>query len=268
MSRDRPAPDDDVRRLLAEVRHVDPVPDDVAARLAGVLDDLAAGAAGAGGASAPGDEGGRAGDGASVVALPSAKRRRRRRVAVLAAAASVVAAVGIAQALRDGVGTDGASSATSAASDTATQDRSGPVDRGAETDSAGTTAQAPGGGTLLRAEPRSAARSRQAPLLLSADPPPVRADRFVRDVRRVRTLTRAAAGRVGDLGALPQPLGGTQPRCRVRPGISGAAGRGVAVEYDGAPAVLLLRPPAGDSQVVDLLQCGTGRVLRSLTLSR
>ncbi len=265
MSRDRPAPDDDaVRRLLAEVRHVEPVPDDVVARLDGVLDELAAGT---GRASAREDEGGSARDGATVVALPSA-RRRRRRVAVLAAAASVVAALGIAQALRDGSGTDAASSETSAASGGAAQGRRAPVDRAAEGDSSAGTAQAPGGGRALRDAPEAADAPRQPPLLLRAGPPSIRADRFARDVRRVRTLTRRQAERVAVQDTLPRALGGTELRCQVRQDGSGAAGRGVAVEYDGAPAVLLLRPPAGDSQVVDLLQCGTGQVLRSLTLPR
>ena len=40
----------------------------------------------------------------------------------------------------------------------------------------------------------------------------------------------------------------------------------VAVVYDGSPAVLVLRPVEGATQVAALLQCGTGEVLRSVTL--
>jgi hypothetical protein len=40
----------------------------------------------------------------------------------------------------------------------------------------------------------------------------------------------------------------------------------VAVRYSGVPAVLAFRPPAGDTQVVDLLECGTAAILRSVTL--
>lgn len=88
---DDPAPDEpdspdspeiaDVRRLLAEGRHDEPMPADVAAR----LDDVIAGLA----------ERPRAADGASVV--PIGSRRRRRAVAGwLTAAAAVVAAFVIA----------------------------------------------------------------------------------------------------------------------------------------------------------------------------
>jgi hypothetical protein len=44
------------------------------------------------------------------------------------------------------------------------------------------------------------------------------------------------------------------------------AGTAVAVLYDGEPAVLVLRPVEGSTQVAALLQCGTGEVLRSVTL--
>ena len=40
----------------------------------------------------------------------------------------------------------------------------------------------------------------------------------------------------------------------------------VPVLYDEMPAVLAYRPPTDDAQVVDLLQCGTGDVLRTTTL--
>jgi hypothetical protein len=45
-------------------------------------------------------------------------------------------------------------------------------------------------------------------------------------------------------------------------------GRGVlvGVRYDGAPAFVRFLEPMGDSQVVEVLQCGTGEVVRSTTL--
>jgi len=45
-------------------------------------------------------------------------------------------------------------------------------------------------------------------------------------------------------------------------------GRGilVGVRYDGTPAFVAFREPMGDSQVVEVLQCGTGDLLRSTTL--
>lgn len=45
-------------------------------------------------------------------------------------------------------------------------------------------------------------------------------------------------------------------------------GRGylLGAEYAGAPAVVAFRRPAGSTQVAEVLQCGTGTVLRSITL--
>jgi len=40
----------------------------------------------------------------------------------------------------------------------------------------------------------------------------------------------------------------------------------VGVQYDDAPAFVAFREPMGSSQVVEVLQCGTGDVLRSTTL--
>ncbi len=40
----------------------------------------------------------------------------------------------------------------------------------------------------------------------------------------------------------------------------------VGVTYDGDPAYVAFREPMGDSQVVEVLQCGTGDLLRSTTL--
>ena len=44
-------------------------------------------------------------------------------------------------------------------------------------------------------------------------------------------------------------------------------GKLMAVRYNGMPAVLAYRPPKGDTQVVDLLQCGSGDLMRSTTIS-
>ncbi|UMG94194.1 hypothetical protein [Nocardioides sp. TF02-7] len=41
----------------------------------------------------------------------------------------------------------------------------------------------------------------------------------------------------------------------------------VAVRYDGRPALVAFREPMGRSQVVEVLQCGTGEVLRSVTIA-
>ena len=96
-------------------------------------------------------------------------------------------------------------------------------------------------------------------------------DDFTRDAGRVQRRVGAA------------PLAASAPQDgkafsldraapRVRRAWEGCApvewGEGVAVAvlYEAGPAVLVLRPPDGESQVVDLLQCGTGETLRSVTL--
>jgi len=68
---------DDVRRALAEARHTDPIPADVAARLDRVLDDL-------------GDERSAATESAHSVVSLEARRRRRHATRMLVAAAAVV----------------------------------------------------------------------------------------------------------------------------------------------------------------------------------
>ncbi|WP_395690333.1 hypothetical protein [Nocardioides sp.] len=71
--------DEQVCRLLAEARHEDPIPPDVAARLDGVLADLRSDR------PVP----------SSVADLAAARRRRRAGVLLAAAAAVVVAGVGV-----------------------------------------------------------------------------------------------------------------------------------------------------------------------------
>jgi hypothetical protein len=41
----------------------------------------------------------------------------------------------------------------------------------------------------------------------------------------------------------------------------------LAATYDAAAAALVLRPPTGDTQVVDLYLCGQDTPLRSITLT-
>ncbi|HEU5036107.1 MAG TPA: hypothetical protein VFT70_03825 [Nocardioides sp.] len=103
-----PRPDDDrLRRLLADARHTEPMPPDVAARMDGVLADL--------GADRPVR--------ATVTDLASVRRRRRVRTLLVAAAAVVVAGIGIDQ-VRDGIGSTSDSSADTSA-DTSADDAAG-----------------------------------------------------------------------------------------------------------------------------------------------
>ena len=91
--------DDEIRRLLAEARHTEPIPPDVAGRLDGVLADLRA--------ERPVR--------ANVTDLAAARRRRRVRTLLVAAAAVVVVGVGVDQ-VRDwspGAGSDSSGSSAS-----------------------------------------------------------------------------------------------------------------------------------------------------------
>ena len=96
-------------------------------------------------------------------------------------------------------------------------------------------------------------------------------DDFTRDAGRVQRRVGAA------------PLAASAPQDgkafsldraapRVRRAWEGCApvdfgeGTAVAVVYEGDPAILVFRPATGSSQVVELLQCGTGATQRSVTL--
>lgn len=287
MSSDQPLPSSDeaaLRRLLAEARHDEPVPADVAARIDRALGDAAAH------------------DAAVVRAGPvglapvASSRRRRVRVLLAAAAAVAVAGVGAEQVLRQGGSEPAASSVSGAASgaqDSSEQvrrdrgpahgtsgaqsvqgDATGPADPGGATGyaqggRAGSAASGapgpgpgPGPGGSVTVRPR-ASRSSIPPLgtlELLGGPPRVRASSFPRDVREVRRralgVARSAGGRALDAAAFACEPAAWGP------------GRTIAVRYSGTPAVLVLRPPTGESQVVDLLRCGTAEVVRSITLPR
>lgn len=249
-----------VRRLLAGAKAEEPTPPDVVRRLDLVLDGLAA----EGAIQAP------AGDPA-VVALAS---RRRRRVASLlvAAAAVFVAATGINQVLGDSEAGDTPVTASDsvAVPEGTTQEAPDRTSAGSAGDSLkdfadadsflvpsdserGNTMELPqataevapyairlGGGGLNEAAER---------VLRAAEGAPVGKSGYVdlTDVRLGRGLSR-----VEEFGCTPAGWG---------------PGRLVPVLYKGTPNVLALREPEGNTQVVELLQCGTAEVVRSLTLT-
>lgn len=267
----------DVRRLLAEARHTDPMPDLVAARLDRVLAQLADG------------------DGShDPVRVDELASRRRRRASTLLVAATAIVAVGV------GLGqvVDRAGGGGGSADSAVTADGAAPRDSAAEkapTASARTYA--------LDGAPRP-----------HGVLPEVRSRRFTTDVRRagmaagVRLhsgLLQQTADQVlqlySDAIGVPQPAPGASTPHTDSPqggddnaasndmaatasgagpasGTAGVAydckpapygpGRKVAVLYDGDPAVLVFRHPTGDTRIVDLLECGTGDVLRSVTLAR
>ena len=114
--------DDRIRRLLADARHDEPIPPDVAGRLDGVLADLRA------------DRPVRA----TVTDLAAARRRRRARTLLVAAAAVVVAGIGIDQ-LR-GSSLSGSTSDSSAGGSVSVREQPAPQDNA---DGGGAEASAP-----------------------------------------------------------------------------------------------------------------------------
>jgi hypothetical protein len=196
-------PDEElVRRLLAEARHDEPMPADVAARLEGVLDDLAA-------ERRPAD-----------VPVPPRRvhdaRRRRRWAVGLVAAAAAVAAIALVPRISltsgDGAGSNASSS-----------------------DAGGASSKA-----------------------VRGEVPEVRRETLAADVRRtVRGLRVPGAGL-----AAPSPA----PQDFTCADADWGPGNATPVRLDGRAAMLVLRPATGRRQVADVLECGTARVIASVTV--
>ena len=234
-----PEQEREVRRLLADARHTEPMPVDVSARLDRVLADLATQDTDHAepDTSVP----------ATVVSLTS--RRRRRAASLLVAAAAVVAVgVGIDQ-LTHLAGTGGSASSDSAATSDV---GSGSGRSSLKPENRGST---PGNDQLGSDSPNAAqAGPRLLPLARAV---PLRSGHFARDVARARRLTHER-NVYGDLDTRHHGFTCTP----------GDWGRGtfVPVRYDGRRGVLAFRAVNGDTQVVDLYGCGSSQVLRSITL--
>jgi hypothetical protein len=215
-----------LRRLLADARHTDPMPDDVVARLDRVLSGLA-------------EEPVRS---ATVVRL--AERRRTATRWLVAAAAVVVLGVGGSQ-LLDGLGGVGMDATSSADEEPAAESAEEPRDGAATGDSS------PGG----EAEPQESSDPRRLAK--------VRVEAFADDTEALRDGVTASdydlpnASRADDFAELADV---------VCPTGAWGAGRYVAVRYAGDPGWIVFRRPQGDTQVADLFLCGSELASRSLTL--
>ena len=240
-----PEQEADVRRLLAEARATEPVPPEVAARLDRVLVELA-------------EE--RDGVEPTPIRHVVAPAWRRRRATVLLAAAAAVVAIGVGLGQLDGFqgsDDDGGGATDSAVS--AQREESADRDGGDEA----------GGQAPNEAVPDDSASDLSSP---PSKPTPigrVRDDSFTADANQLRRAfpDDAADGRfvrlVGD--QLPPGYVYSARAFDCAPARWGA-GVLVPVFYKGTPAVLAYRPVTGDSQIVVLLQCGTGESLHSTTL--
>jgi len=170
----------------------------------------------------------------AVTDLAAARRRRARiRTVLVAAAAVVLVGFGISRVDLSGSSSD-SSSAGSAADSSAAQENS------AAAPSAPPDADLPQGALA-------------APVRLTSG-------RLEQQVRRLVDTTQAfASGTAGD----------TQSRAEDSSAACGdpsGPGTPIVATYDGAPAVLVLRPRAGGVQVADVYLCGERTPVRSVTV--
>ena len=216
----------EVRRLLADARHVDPMPDDVATRMDDVLADLhdTAEAAPAARPHPPAAE-----------VVPIAAHRRRRAAGLLVAAAAIVVG-GVVIAPHVHVGSSGSSAATAAEDNSGVNSQLGNTGNSDNSDKQAVPPQAIRGGTAHLRNGRVVVR----PQHFSDD---ALAGRRLLDERSTSTAT-----------------GGTS--C---PAVPHSAST-LPAEYQQAPAVLVYRLVEGSAQVVDLYICGNPRPVRSTTL--
>lgn len=252
MAPDEPAADpvsaateERLRGLLAEARVTEPVPADVAARLDATLGELVAARADA------------AATGPSGIVVDLAARRRRRRAAGLLGAAAAVTVLGFGvSTFVSGDGSD---------DDASSEDMLGAdVDRGSDGELAPTVAS-DDAKAAEESDPADVTRTDDAAerISITIDGPAarIRPERLVADLVALRDV--ALPPRVTadyDRTLVAEPPGFMCDTAAWGPGIL------VGVRYDGAPAVAAFREPVGDTQVVEVLRCGTGDALRSVTV--
>lgn len=217
-----------VRARLAEARHTDPVPADVASRLDAVLADLTAGRR-EDDVAPP----------APVVPLPTAASRRRRALTTGLVAAAALVALGVA--LPQVIGTSGSDDAGSASTADRSTAGSGD-DAGAGRSTAGSAPGelAPGDESGLESgqSGQESGSAFAAPLALTSGEP-------LRPA--VRALARAGSAPAYDADTSCAP--------------DAAPGDRVAATWDGEPAVVVLRAPDAGRRLVEVYDCGSGEVV-------
>ncbi|WP_028643747.1 hypothetical protein [Nocardioides sp. URHA0020] len=211
MSDPEPTPaEEQVRRLLADARHDEPMPAEVVDRLDRVLAGLDLGRP------------------TPPVDLAARRRRRTARTLLVAASAVVVLAVGFTQLDLGGGGGDAGSAQRSEAGGASAPQSD------VDGDSAGDRSQ------------------------LATGPPVVLSSAgFGTEVRALLAAKQGSASARPIVPSLP-------PACA---DLAVGPGERLAVQYDGEPGVLVLRPPSGDRQRVDLYLCGETAVVRSSTVA-
>ena len=243
-----------VRRLLAEARHQEPVPADIAARLDEALDGLVA-------AEGADDlEVFESHTSGSVTGLDGVRRRRRNAGRLLlAAAAVVIGGVAVGQVVGStnfNGGGDDADSAADAAQ--------APREASSEPEAAA------GGGSADTEQDGAIAAGDLAFLMDFAKTPlSLTSGNFAADVERelagTRNQLRATAAYSDFDGLGANPADGADGRFVCANGTYGKGAK-LPAYYDAEEAVLVLRRPRGSLQRVDLLSCGTAVELNTVNL--
>ena len=229
-----PEQEEEVRRLLADARHDEPIPTDVGDRLDTVLAGLTR------------DEPGSPGV-APVIDL-AARRRRRNAAAVLAGAAAVIVAGFVGAQVIDvspSEQSDSAGAGSAADRETSTKHN---LESGND---AGDESQEPG--------PASAPEA-------SSDIPLQLRSTHLRD--DVRTQLRAAYSANTTDGVDQVPVAGLAAiGCTsTSPAAKYGLGDLFPALFDGKPVVLAVRPPSDGVQQADVLACDTAASLASVTI--
>ncbi len=225
-----PAEEERVRRLLADARHTEPMPDEVVARLDGVLADLAERPA-----PAP----------TVVTSLDAARRRRSRGRALLVAAAAVtVLGVGTPSLMNalDGMGVSAGDSATSADAPGAAEDQ----DNGSRD-----TFQSGGEDDDQTEGAPSSPEAAVPPAALSSEAFKAQVEEYADDAD-LRSALQDDAAYSAARRCIAQKAWG--------------AGRLLPATYEGELGMLVYRVPRADVQRVDLYLCGTRTPVRSVLI--
>lgn len=220
--------EEQVRRLLADARHDESVPDDVAVRLDRVLAELQ----------------GESRRTPAPVDLAARRRRRIGRNVLVAAAAVVVVGVGISRVDLSGPGDSDSSGSGSTAADAP--------------EASGAREAAPGGD-------RSLLSLAGRPIVLHRSDFDQRVKRMHGGStlnRLTATLDEGYSGELQDFAANDLSVG-ARTWCNDP---AWGTGRRVAVRYDGKRGVLVVRPLSRGARVTDLYLCGDATPTRSTTV--
>ena len=245
-----------VRRLLADARHDEGIPDNVADRLDRVLAQLH-------------DE--HTSTDSPVVELAARRRRRNAARLLMAAAAIVLGGVTVGQFFGT-PNSSGDDAGTSTAADGGSERSESREDDGGDNlfEAPGAAApetaleSAPAYGDSAAAEPQDD-QNQWGPVLDRELPLKLSADSFEQDMLSLNEDRNQSLAKLAAAAEKSRNLIRRAPAFDCPPAAYGQ-GTLVPAYYDDEPVVLAFRPPLGSNQVAELLRCGTAEKLRSVDL--